>query len=493
MRNVLFVVIVLVCLVFGWIFLNHGFDSGWVYLLSILATGSLSYLVCDLFFQDEKKFIADQLDQNNKELQAHKNELDILKTQSAISIPQSEVADLQKRFDTSEIDRNDLKGTLESQAITISTLNKKIEAHKETIATPTPPTTETVSQKVQEHSHIANDTAVAAVTVFGISELVHHEVDSTPNIETHHEVITTSPELELPTLHENITAPTFGEHNEISISTSQLELPKLHENITSPTIEEHREVITPSPELELPKLHENITSPTIEEHREVITPSPELELSTLHEIVKPKDIEAHHGVVDNTLTLDPTNHIHTEKPHDVIEPTTFLSESVPPIGAEFVRTHLKSEDDDIKTEHTPANVVDLDVAHKTEVVPIFTSLNGIKHSEHMPETHIAQTPPVDRDAPQSSELPPMDDLKIVEGIGPRLELILYNGGIRTFKELAETRVDRLKEIMIAAGKNPNFNDPSTWPEQARLLANGEMEKFKAYIKWLDGGKISGVD
>ena len=466
MRNVLFVVIVLVCLVFGWIFLNHGFDSGWVYLLSILATGSLSYLVCDLFFQDEKKFIADQLDQNNKELQAHKNELDILKTQSAISIPQSEVADLQKRFDTSEIDRNDLKGTLESQAITISTLNKKIEAHKETIATPTPPTTETVSQKVQEHSHIANDTAVAAVTVFGISELVHHEVDSTPNIETHHEVITTSPELELPTLHENITAPTFGEHNEISISTSQLELPKLHENITSPTIEEHHEVITPSPELEL---------------------------STLHEIVKPKDIEAHHGVVDNTLTLDPTNHIHTEKPHDVIEPTTFLSESVPPIGAEFVRTHLKSEDDDIKTEHTPANVVDLDVAHKTEVVPIFTSLNGIKHSEHMPETHIAQTPPVDRDAPQSSELPPMDDLKIVEGIGPRLELILYNGGIRTFKELAETRVDRLKEIMIAAGKNPNFNDPSTWPEQARLLANGEMEKFKAYIKWLDGGKISGVD
>jgi hypothetical protein len=47
--------------------------------------------------------------------------------------------------------------------------------------------------------------------------------------------------------------------------------------------------------------------------------------------------------------------------------------------------------------------------------------------------------------------------------------------------------------MIAAGKNPNFNDPSTWPEQARLLANGEMEKFKAYTKWLDGGKIPGID
>ena len=485
MRNLLFVVIVFVCLVFGWIFFNHYFDSGWIFLLSISATALLSYLVCDLFFQDEKKVIADQLDLNTKELQLHKNELDILKTQAVLSTPHSELADLQKRFDISENDRNDLKGTLESQALTISALNKQIEAHKQTIATLTPHIVETVQQKLEDTPHVATDFAVGTLATLGVSELVHHEVVSTLIAEEHHEVAT--PTLELPVLHEVVTSPTVEEHHEIVIPT--LELPVSHEVVTSPTAGEHSEVATPT--LELPVLHEVVTSPTVEEHHEIATPT--LELPVLHEDVATPIVEAHQEIATKIFSLDPTNHTGIEPTHKVTEPTIFLSESAAPIGAEFIRTHLKSEDDDIKTEHTPSNVIDLEVTHKPEIASIFTSLNGIKNSELVTETHIAETPPVDKAVPQSAELPPMDDLKIIEGIGPRLELILYNGGIRTFKELAETRVDKIKEIMIAAGKNPNFNDPSTWPEQARLLANGEMEKFKAYTKWLDGGKIPGID
>jgi|GEM_PF-1374359 len=485
MRNLLFVVIVFVCLVFGWIFFNHYFDSGWIFLLSISATALLSYLVCDLFFQDEKKVIADQLDLNTKELQLHKNELDILKTQAVLSTPHSELADLQKRFDISENDRNDLKGTLESQALTISALNKQIEAHKQTIATLTPHIVETVQQKLEDTPHVATDFAVGTLATLGVSELVHHEVVSTLIAEEHHEVAT--PTLELPVLHEVVTSPTVEEHHEIVIPT--LELPVSHEVVTSPTAGEHHEIAIPT--LELPVLHEVVTSPTVEEHHEIATPT--LELPVLHEDVATPIVEAHQEIATKIFSLDPTNHTGIEPTHKVTEPTIFLSESAAPIGAEFIRTHLKSEDDDIKTEHTPSNVIDLEVTHKPEIASIFTSLNGIKNSELVTETHIAETPPVDKAVPQSAELPPMDDLKIIEGIGPRLELILYNGGIRTFKELAETRVDKIKEIMIAAGKNPNFNDPSTWPEQARLLANGEMEKFKAYTKWLDGGKIPGID
>ena len=428
--------------------------------LSISATALLSYLVCDLFFQDEKKVIADQLDLSTKELQLHKNELDILKTQAVLSTPHSELADLQKRFDISENDRNDLKGTLESQALTISALNKQIEAHKQTIATLTPHIVETVKQKLEDTPHVATDFAVGTLATLGVSELVHHEVVSTLIAEEHHEVAT--PTLELPVLHEVVTSPTAGEHHEIVIPT--LELPVSHEVVTSPTAGEHHEIATPT--LELSVLHEDVATPIVEAHQEIAT---------------------------KIFSLDPTNHTGIEPTHKVTEPTIFLSESAAPIGAEFIRTHLKSEDDDIKTEHTPSNVIDLEVTHKPEIASIFTSLNGIKNSELVTETHIAETPPVDKAVPQSAELPPMDDLKIIEGIGPRLELILYNDGIRTFKELAETRVDKIKEIMIAAGKNPNFNDPSTWPEQARLLANGEMEKFKAYTKWLDGGKIPGID
>ena len=208
----------------------------------------------------------------------------------------------------------------------------------------------------------------------------------------------------------------------------------------------------------------------------------------------------HHDIIAQPLFVSPTvltivEEVHQVLPTEVVQPETthFLSEGVTPNGAEFMRRNLKSEDDII--EHTPveSNVVELEVAHQPIIPSIFTAIAEETHVEQHIETHVLEASPIESPEPHSTELPPLDDLKIVEGIGPRIELILYNGGIRTFKDLSETRVDRLKEILIAAGKNPNFNDPSTWPEQARLLANGEMDKFKAYTKWLDGGRIPGID
>lgn len=84
---------------------------------------------------------------------------------------------------------------------------------------------------------------------------------------------------------------------------------------------------------------------------------------------------------------------------------------------------------------------------------------------------------------------PSDDLKIIEGIGPKIELVLNAVGISTWHQLAYTDVEKLREVLTDAGKRFNANDPSTWPEQARLLANGEMEKFKAYTDFLISGRV----
>ena len=247
----------------------------------------------------------------------------------------------------------------------------------------------------------------------------------------------------------------------------------------------------------------HVEEPVVEVHNDVVEPA--LELPTLHEIVETPHVEesvveVHHDVIAEPLFVSPTvltivEEVHQVLPTEVGQPETthFLSEGVTPNGAEFMRRNLKSEDDII--EHTPveSNVVELEVAHQPIIPSIFTASAEETHVEQHIETHVPEASPIESPEPHSTELSPLDDLKIVEGIGPRIELILYNGGIRTFKDLSETRVDRLKEILIAAGKNPNFNDPSTWPEQARLLANGEMDKFKAYTKWLDGGRIPGID
>ncbi len=81
-----------------------------------------------------------------------------------------------------------------------------------------------------------------------------------------------------------------------------------------------------------------------------------------------------------------------------------------------------------------------------------------------------------------------DDLKIVEGIGPKIEELLFNAGIHTYSELAAAPVSRLKEILAEAGPRFSMHDPGTWSAQSLLAANGEWENLKAYQGFLDSGK-----
>jgi len=81
-----------------------------------------------------------------------------------------------------------------------------------------------------------------------------------------------------------------------------------------------------------------------------------------------------------------------------------------------------------------------------------------------------------------------DDLKKIEGIGPKIEDLLKRAGIRTFKALAATPVDRLREILTAAGKRFQLADPTTWPRQARMAAENRWEELKDYQDALQGGR-----
>lgn len=81
-----------------------------------------------------------------------------------------------------------------------------------------------------------------------------------------------------------------------------------------------------------------------------------------------------------------------------------------------------------------------------------------------------------------------DDLKIVEGIGPKIEELLFKSDINSYAELAATPVQRLKEILAEAGPRFAMHDPGTWSAQALLAANGEWENLKAYQDFLNAGK-----
>ena len=84
-----------------------------------------------------------------------------------------------------------------------------------------------------------------------------------------------------------------------------------------------------------------------------------------------------------------------------------------------------------------------------------------------------------------------EDLKLVEGIGPKIEGLLKDAGINNWADLAATTVERIKEILAAAGDRYRLAKPDTWPEQARLASEGKWVQLKEYQDFLDGGNNPG--
>lgn len=85
----------------------------------------------------------------------------------------------------------------------------------------------------------------------------------------------------------------------------------------------------------------------------------------------------------------------------------------------------------------------------------------------------------------------LDDLTAVEGIGPKIAELCQGIGIRTWAELSVTEVSLLKTMLNDAGQRFKAHDPSTWPQQAALLASGSWADFKALTDQLDGGRPVG--
>ena len=81
-----------------------------------------------------------------------------------------------------------------------------------------------------------------------------------------------------------------------------------------------------------------------------------------------------------------------------------------------------------------------------------------------------------------------DQLKKLEGIGPKVQDTLYNAGIYTFSQLAEENVDRLQSILDNAEGNFMGNSPESWPHQARLANEGKWDELQDLQDKLDGGK-----
>ncbi len=81
-----------------------------------------------------------------------------------------------------------------------------------------------------------------------------------------------------------------------------------------------------------------------------------------------------------------------------------------------------------------------------------------------------------------------DDLKAIEGIGPKIEGLLKENGISTWENLSHTSAENLRNILEKAGPRFQLAEPSTWPKQAMLASEGRWEELMNYQDALNGGK-----
>ncbi len=106
------------------------------------------------------------------------------------------------------------------------------------------------------------------------------------------------------------------------------------------------------------------------------------------------------------------------------------------------------------------------------------------HTEDTHEAEVVRTETV----PETAVTPPEpDDLKKIEGIGPKISSILADNDIITFDQLANTTVDDLDRI-VRQEAGITIANPTSWPAQAQLAAVGDWQALETLQDKLIAGR-----
>ncbi|MCB0466147.1 MAG: 50S ribosomal protein L21, partial [Aequorivita sp.] len=80
-----------------------------------------------------------------------------------------------------------------------------------------------------------------------------------------------------------------------------------------------------------------------------------------------------------------------------------------------------------------------------------------------------------------------DDLKKIEGVGPKAAEAMVAAGMDTFAKVAKAKPEAIATILSEASSNLAHLVTDTWPKQAKLAADGKWDELKELQDKLDGG------
>ena len=102
------------------------------------------------------------------------------------------------------------------------------------------------------------------------------------------------------------------------------------------------------------------------------------------------------------------------------------------------------------------------------------------------EKVVKETKVATKEAP-AKKVTKADDLKKIEGVGPKAAEAMINAGLDTFAKVAKADSKKIAEILTEASSRLAHLVTDTWPKQAGLAAEGKWDELKELQDRLDGG------
>ncbi len=143
----------------------------------------------------------------------------------------------------------------------------------------------------------------------------------------------------------------------------------------------------------------------------------------------------------------------------------------------------KAKEEAPKAEEAPAPAVEAAV-EETVAEPV---LEEVAAEAEAPVE--APPAPAKEAKPKAAKKSKKDNLKKLEGVGPKIASVLADAGIETFAQVASASVEELDKI-VRQDAGISIANPETWPEQAALAAEGKWDELKEMQDGLKGGRRS---
>ena len=80
-----------------------------------------------------------------------------------------------------------------------------------------------------------------------------------------------------------------------------------------------------------------------------------------------------------------------------------------------------------------------------------------------------------------------NDLTVIEGIGPKINELFNNAGVKTIAQLSKQTILQMRKVLDDGGSRFRIANPSTWGQQAALAAENKWNELKKLQDNLSGG------